>query len=147
MVGMTNMGNQSAISNHSTEQPRAADSAFKSAENCGAGSGPGEVLRTQVLYQSLFELMPGSVVLLDAQGLVLDANPPFCRQIGYARAELLGRHVSVFSKDSRETIERNLARLLAGEVLEHDVSNVHKDGSLRHYELRETAITLPDGSR
>ncbi|TAL01964.1 MAG: response regulator [Verrucomicrobia bacterium] len=112
-----------------------------------AHTGTMNASRAQALYQSLFELMPGSVVLLNARGVVLDANPSFCRQIGYAREELLGRHVSVFSKDSRETIERNLARLLAGEVLEHVVSNIHKDGSLRHYELRETAIRLPDGAR
>jgi PAS domain S-box-containing protein len=91
--------------------------------------------------------MPGSILLLNEQGMVLDANPAFCRQIGYARQELLDRHVSLFSHDSRETIESNLARLLAGEVLEHDVINRSKDGSLRYYELRETAITLPDGAR
>lgn len=98
------------------------------------------------LYRRLFELMPGSVVLLDAQGHLIDANPAFCKQIGYSRPELLGAHVSRFSRDPAETIERNLARLLAGEVLEHSVTNVQKDGSLRHYELRETAITLPDGN-
>jgi len=124
-----------------------ADSVFKNAGSCIADTSADEAARAQVLYHSLFELMPGSVVLLDAQGLVLDANPSFCRQIGYAREELLGQHVARFSKDSPETIECNLARLLAGEVLEHDVSNIHKDRSLRHYELRETAITLPDGSR
>src|SRR6266496_4938189 len=119
-----------------------------------AGTEPsmaGKVLedasRAQALYHRLFELMPGSILLVNAQGVVLDANPAFCRQIGYAREELLGRHVRLFSQDSLETIERNVARLLAGEVLEHDVINIHKDGSARHYELRETAITLPDGSR
>lgn len=99
------------------------------------------------LYRSLFELMPGSVVLLDARGMLLDANPSFCQQIGYSREELLGLHVSRFSKDPPEAIERNIGRLLAGEVLQHSVTNVQKDGSLRHYELRETAITLPDGQR
>jgi len=124
-----------------------AGSGSKDAAGCVTGAEAIGAERDQALYRSLFELMPGSVVLLDAEGVVLDANPAFCRQIGYTRDELLGRHVSVFSKDSLETIERNLTRLLAGEVLEHDVSNVQKDGSLRHYELRETAITLPDGSR
>jgi PAS domain S-box-containing protein len=99
------------------------------------------------LYHRLFELMPGSVVLMDAGGFVLDANPAFCRQIGYTREALLGQHVSRFSKDSVDTIAQNLARLLAGEVLEHQVQNVQEDGSLRHYELREAAITLPDGTR
>jgi PAS domain S-box-containing protein len=99
------------------------------------------------IYQQLFEWMPGSVLLLDAKAVVLDVNPAFCRQIGYSREELRGQHVSFFSKDSLEVIQRNLARLLAGETLEHDVTNIHKDGSQRYYELRETAITLPDGSQ
>jgi PAS domain S-box-containing protein len=99
------------------------------------------------LYHLLFELMPGSVVLMDARGFVQDANPAFCRQIGFARAELVGGHVSRFSKVPIEKIEQNIARMMAGEVLEHEVTNVQKDGSLRHYELREAAITLPDGSR
>lgn len=99
------------------------------------------------LYHRLFELMPGSVVLMDARGFVMDANPAFCRQIGYAREALIGSHVSRFSRDSIETIERNIARLMAGEILEHQVTNVQEDGSLRYYDLREAAITLPDGSR
>jgi len=36
--------------------------------------------------------------------------------------------------------------MIAGEVLQHEVTNVQKDGSLRFYELREAAVTLPDGS-
>jgi len=99
------------------------------------------------LYHRLFELMPGSVVLMDARGYIMDANPAFCRQIGHRHEELLGTHVSRFSTDSVEAIERNIARLMAGEILEHQVRNVQEDGSLRHYELREAAITLPDGSR
>ena len=99
------------------------------------------------LYHRLFELMPGSLVLMDARGYIMDANPAFCRQIGHTREQLLGTHVSRFSTDSIETIERNIARLMAGEILEHQVKNVQENGSLRYYELREAAITLPDGSR
>ena len=117
-----------------SEQPSTTRSAYRRSDS-------------DSLYQCLFELMPGSVLLMDTRGFVLDANPAFCRQIGYTRGELRGRHVSRFSQHSIEVIERNLGRLISGEVLEHQVSNVQKDGSVRHYELRETAITLPDGSR
>lgn len=103
--------------------------------------------RNEALYGRLFELMPGSILLMDARGFVLDANPTFCRQIGYPRQQLLGIHVSRFSRDPVEAIERNISRLMAGELLEHQVTNVQQDGSLRTYDLRETAITLPDGTR
>src|SRR4030095_1615611 len=116
-------------------------------EKLDPGLSPENRPHHQQLYHLLFELMPGSVVLMDARGFVLDANPAFCRQIGFSREELLGLHVSRFSQDSIEAIERNITRLMAGEVLEHQVTNVQKDGSVRHYELREKAITFPDGSR
>lgn len=99
------------------------------------------------LYRRLFELMPGSVVLMDARGYILDANPAFCQQIGYPREILIGSHVSRFSHESIESIDRNIARMMAGEVLDHRVTNVQADGSLRHYDLREAAIALPDGAR
>ncbi len=99
------------------------------------------------LYHRLFELMPGSVALMDARGTIIDANPAFCRQIGYPRELLVGSHVSRFSRETAEGIERNIARMMAGEILDHQVTNVQADGSLRYYDLREAAITLPDGSR
>jgi two-component system cell cycle sensor histidine kinase/response regulator CckA len=113
------------------------------AQNPGAAPQP----HREQLYHRLFELMPGSVVLMDARGFILDANPAFCRQIGYPREQLLGSHVSRFSRDTIEAIERNITRLMNGEVLEHQVTNVQADGSLRYYDLREAAITLPDGTR
>ena len=118
--------------------PKAAASAYPA-----IASVPGK----EDLYHRLFELMPGSLVLMDARGYILDTNPAFCRQIGYPRELLLGAHVSRFSREPIEGIDRNIGRMMAGEVLEHQVTNVQADGSLRYYDLREAAITLPDGSR
>jgi two-component system cell cycle sensor histidine kinase/response regulator CckA len=97
-------------------------------------------------YRALFELMPGSVVLLDSKGYIRDANPYFCRAMCYAREDLVGLHVTQISQEKPEVIEQNISRMIAGEVLQHEVTNVQKDGSLRFYELREAAVTLPDGS-
>jgi two-component system cell cycle sensor histidine kinase/response regulator CckA len=97
-------------------------------------------------YRALFELMPGSVVLLDSKGYIRDANPYFCRAMCYAREDIVGLHVSQISQEKPENIDRNIERMIAGEVLHHEVTNVQKDGSLRFYELREAAVTLPDGS-
>jgi signal transduction histidine kinase len=64
----------------------------------------------------------------------------------YSREELVGLHVTQISQEKGEVIERNITRMIAGEILQHEVTNVQKDGSLRFYELREAAVTLPDGS-
>jgi PAS domain S-box-containing protein len=107
-----------------------------------------KVLRTyEAQCRAMFELMPGGIILLDASGVVRDANPSFCRNLGYNREEILGTHVGRFAKESSTGIQKNLKRLLAGEQLHHEVTNVQRDGSLRYYELHETAVTLPDGSQ
>ena len=106
-----------------------------------------EALESQsAQYRALFDLMPGSVVLLDVKGFIRDANPYFCRAMGYTREELVGNHVTRFSRESADIIESNIRRMISGEILQHKVTNVQKDGNLRVYELRETAVTLPDGS-
>src|SRR3954469_232860 len=75
-------------------------------------------------YRALFELMPGSVVLLDSKGYIRDANPYFCRAMCYAREELIGLHVTQISQESPEFIEKNITRMIAGEILQHEVTNV-----------------------
>jgi two-component system cell cycle sensor histidine kinase/response regulator CckA len=97
-------------------------------------------------YRALFELMPGCVLLIDSRGYIRDANPYFCRSFCYTRDELVGMHVTQITREKPEAVERNISRMLSGEVLHHEVTNVQKDGSVRFYELRETAVTLPDGS-
>ena len=92
--------------------------------------------------RALFELMPISVVLLDARGVVRDANPSFCRNIGFPRNEIVGSHVSKFAQESRVVIKKNLKRLLAGEQLDHEVTNVQKDGSLRFNDNKVTEAEL-----
>jgi PAS domain S-box-containing protein len=97
-------------------------------------------------YRALFELMPGSVVLLDSKGFVRDANPCFCRAMGYSREELVGLHITKITQETLEMVESNIRRMISGETLQREVTNVQKDGNLRIYEVRETAVTLPDGS-
>ena len=97
-------------------------------------------------YRALFELMPGSVVLLDSRGYIRDANPYFCQVTGYNREELLGMHLIDISQQRMEVIERNILRMMSGETLQEEVTQRHKDGSLGLYEMRSTAATLPDGS-
>src|SRR6201999_2874555 len=71
-------------------------------------------------YRALFELMPGSVVLLDSKGFIRDANPCFCRAMCYSREELVGLHVTQISQEKAEVIEHNILRMISGEILTHE---------------------------
>jgi PAS domain S-box-containing protein len=99
-------------------------------------------------YRALYDLSPAGVMVEKEDGTILDVNDALCRALGYTREELVGSNVRRLAPPGQQTgVERDLARLLAGEELLHRVANMRKDGSLCHMELREKAITLPDGQR
>ena len=104
------------------------------------------VLSKEKCYQRLFELLQSGIILENRQGIIVDANPSFCRTMGYRREELIGKHVHILAHpDVRDQVNTNIAQLLAGRTLKHNVKSLHKDGSTRYMELRETKVTLPDG--
>jgi PAS domain S-box-containing protein len=106
-----------------------------------SAAAPGEVL-----YQTLFELSPSGILLEDETGRILDLNQALCVSTGYAREELLGKHVSLFVPAADQVcITKHIARILDGEAFSHEEANVRKNGSLCYMELRECRVTLPDG--
>jgi PAS domain S-box-containing protein len=97
-------------------------------------------------YRQLFDLSPSGIILENRQGIIIDANPSFCRTMGYRREELIGKHVHILAHpEVRGQVDTNIAQLLAGRVLKHNVKSLRKDGSIRFMELSETKMTLPNG--
>ncbi|TFF88192.1 MAG: PAS domain S-box protein, partial [Promethearchaeota archaeon] len=45
-------------------------------------------------YRILFKESPYSIVILDSEGIILDANPSIERLIGYKKEELINKHFS-----------------------------------------------------
>ncbi|MBI5645800.1 MAG: PAS domain S-box protein [Ignavibacteriae bacterium] len=98
-------------------------------------------------YRALFDLSPSGIIVEDAHGTILDINPSLSAAFGYGREELIGKNIRiVVPPDEHHLIDGHAARIIAGEVMEHEVMNIRKDGSTCWMELRETAMTLPDGS-
>ena len=99
-------------------------------------------------YRTLFDLSPSGIIIEDAKGTILDINPALSASSGFSREELIGRNIRILVPESEHhVIDEHIARILGGEVLTHELVNVRKDGSLFWIELRETALTLPDGTR
>lgn len=99
-------------------------------------------------YRSLFNLSPSGILIEDSKGTILDMNESFCKQSGYKPEELIGKNVSILGPQRYEReINQNIKKILDGAILEHDVVNKKKDGSLGYLQLRETAITLTDGTK
>jgi PAS domain S-box-containing protein len=49
---------------------------------------------SEARYRSLFERGPDGILVVDAAGNYVDANPSLCHMLGFPREVLLGRHVS-----------------------------------------------------
>jgi PAS domain S-box-containing protein len=97
-------------------------------------------------YRTLFELSPSGIILEDQHGKILDVNPAFCKTVGYQRKELIGKKIHMLAHpELRESVDKNLAKLLHGKILKHNAKSVRKDGSICHMELNEKKITLPNG--
>jgi PAS domain S-box-containing protein len=98
------------------------------------------------LYRTLFNLSPASILLLDSLGCILELNDAVCKTYGYKREELLGKNVRILvPAEQHAQVEKNIAEILSGKVLHHEVVNIGKMGTIHLADLRETAVPLPGG--
>jgi PAS domain S-box-containing protein len=103
---------------------------------------------SEVRYRSLFENSPSGILVLDENGFILDANDSVSKITLYAFDELIGSNVKILlSPEEEHQAAENITRILAGDILVHEVVNRKKDGTFCILVLREIAITLPNGQR
>lgn len=67
--------------------------------------------------RQLFEEMSDFLFILDAQGHIINANPPVFEKLGYTPQELIGAHVvQVHPPALREEVDRVMERIMRGET-------------------------------
>jgi PAS domain S-box-containing protein len=94
-------------------------------------SSGGDPDESQML-RGMFAAAPAGMVIADASGRLLAANPAFCQIVGRAEQDLVGRRfVEWTHPDDIAADEEGLRRLASGELSEH---------------AREKRYTLPSGS-
>ena len=99
-------------------------------------------------FRIMFELSPAGIILIDKKGTIIEVNTSFCENLGYSKKELIGNNIRFFSSPDKEgDLERNIERILSGETLKHEVTNLRKNGTSCVVALYETAILLPDGKQ
>ena len=98
------------------------------------------------IYKVLFELSPSGILLEDEKGNVIDANQVYCDSLGYAREEVIGKNVKMFTNPEKKSdVEKNIQMMLTGETLIHVEESIKKDGTSGFLRLHEKKIILPDG--
>ncbi len=106
------------------------------------------LMESEKRYRSLFATSPSGIIILDENGIILEANKEVYKSVIYSPEEFIGKHISILSgNENIPEINENIRRIFSGETLEQEVVNCTKDGFIRYYMLRETAITLPNGKK
>jgi PAS domain S-box-containing protein len=101
-------------------------------------------LEGQQRLRSYFDHCPDGVLVHDARGRIVDANPAACRLAGRTRAELLDGTVhDLVSPAERAGVDDRLRRQAAGETLSFETELRGPDG--RRLQVAVDASPLPDG--
>jgi PAS domain S-box-containing protein len=104
------------------------------------------LLESEKRFRIMFELSPAGIILIDENGTIIEVNSSFCETLGYSRDELLSKNIRLFSSPDREDdVKKDIADILSGKTLKHEVTNFRKDGTLCDIALYETMILLADG--
>ncbi|NOX47828.1 MAG: PAS domain S-box protein [Chlorobi bacterium] len=97
-------------------------------------------------YKVLFQMAPVGIVMENQDGVIMDANPAYCKSVGYKLEELIGQHVSILAHpENKKEVEENIAAILNGKILKHVKKSINKNGSIVYTELHEKRIELPNG--
>jgi len=102
-----------------------------------------EQLRSDVWLRSVWDAAPDAMVLSDAAGIVLLANPAYCELYGYSPEEIIGESFAIiFPPEQRDGALEQYRRVFGGAVSVpmHETEIVRKDGTERFVQARATVI-------
>ncbi len=99
------------------------------------------------LYRTMFASAPIGMMLIDEEGIILEANEAIAKITGYSLEELEGSYV--FERPTppeyKKQAKENIKQILKGQDIDFKAKSINKEGELLFYRLKETRITLPNG--
>jgi len=104
-----------------------------------------ELNRSKQHFQTLFSAMVDPVVIIDSEGVFVEATDNVEEVTGFAKEELLGRSflkIGIVTEESKAMISENLAKRRAGvNVAPCEVEVLTKDGRKLSFEVNAAQIT------
>ena len=105
-----------------------------------------ELKESESRFTTMLSIATDGIHLLDEQGNVAEANPAFCRMLGYTRDELFKLNVTDW--DAQWLPNELVAKI--GELISHpavfETTHRHKDGTCCDVEINAVGVTF-DGRR
>jgi len=98
-------------------------------------------------YRTLFSQAMDGILLLDAEGNIVDVNNSFARMHGYSTEELLRMDLSQLdTTESLALAAARMRRILRGETIGFEVEHYHQDGRILPLDVAASAIDI-DGKK
>jgi PAS domain S-box-containing protein len=96
--------------------------------------------RTERALKDYFENASICLHWVNADGIIVWANPAELKLLGYTEQEYIGKHISTFHAN-KSAIEEIMSRLLNKQrIMNYDAELVCKDGSIKHVTINSTAL-------
>jgi PAS domain S-box-containing protein len=103
-----------------------------------------ELVESRKDFQTLFNLMPDPVVIIDSKGKFLEVNDRVEEITGFEKEELLGKNflgTKIVTEKSKAILVKNLAkRMLGMPMTPYEVEVLTKDGRKLPFEINATKI-------
>ena len=104
-----------------------------------------ELSKSNKWHQALFENATDGIVVLDRNGIIVNANERACEMHGFSKEALVGSHSSLLEVDeNRRGAAERLQQLLQGESLVYETVHFKKNGSRIFLEVSSRAIPIHD---
>ncbi|NTV53844.1 MAG: PAS domain S-box protein [Syntrophaceae bacterium] len=104
-----------------------------------------ELSKSNQWHQALFDNATDGIMVLDQNGIIMNANDRAAEMHGFSKEALVGSHSGLLEVDERrgEAAER-LRRILQGESLVYETEHFKKDGTRVFLEVSSKAIPIHD---
>ena len=102
-----------------------------------------ELHESEQWHRSLFENATDGIIVLDRNGIIVNANDKACEMHGFSREAMMGTHIRLLQGDeNRDKMLERMRRILDGESLVYESMHNKKDGSPIYVEISSKAITI-----
>jgi two-component system cell cycle sensor histidine kinase/response regulator CckA len=104
-----------------------------------------ELQKSEQWHRSLFENATDGIVVLNQQGIIVDANEKACLMHGFSKRNLVGTHIALLEADhARNISDERRSRILEGNTLVYETSHHRKDGTPLRLEISTKSIKIGD---
>ncbi|HXX81935.1 MAG TPA: PAS domain S-box protein, partial [Thermodesulfovibrionales bacterium] len=104
-----------------------------------------ELNKSEQWHRSLYENATDGIIVLDRNGLIVNANERVSEMHGFSRDALVGTHIKLLEAGTdKEKVAERMRRILNGESMVYETIHNRKDGTPIYLEISAKAITIGD---